>query len=544
MKLKTFLSLVMGGFAFCASAQGGYQDGVDYYNADRFEQAKIILDNTLNDATTNKAVSYYYLGCIELRNGKPQAAAEYFNKGIKADPAYGYNYVGLGEIALRNGDKRGAQDLFNDALKNAKKAARLTAAVARAYFNADPVAYNKEITKNVENAMKQSKNMEAAVYVLQGDMAKNTDIGQAAGYYEQAMVYDEQAGRVNPEAYVKYANLYKKVNPKFAIDKLKELNEKLPTSALAQRELAEKYYDAGQFTRAAEQYGKYMANPNHFQQDEQRYSGLLYFGKNYAKSLDIANQVLAKDPDNLYMQRMVMLNKAALEDYPAAFEAAKKLFAHTGAEFTATDYSTYGDILGALGKPEEAIVAYTDAFNVNPEKNKEMLSKISSMYTDAKDYAKAAEYMQKFVDLGDASLNDYFVLSNRYRNLALSLPEESAERKVAAENGIKYVDMALENAANKGPLFRNKATLIMVRDGAGNLSQELVDTYQAMLESYDQDPEGKTKYADAYKSAYNSIAQFYLQNENKPMAVKYYQMFLELDPENQDLRNYIEKLSK
>lgn len=544
MKLKTFLSLVMGGFAFCASAQGGYQDGVDYYNADRFEQAKIILDNTLNDAATNKAVSYYYLGAIELRNGKPEAATEYFNKGIQADPAYGYNYVGLGEIALRNGNKRGAQDLFNDALKSAKKDARLTAAVARAYFNADPVAYNKEITKNVENAMKQSKNMEAAVYVLQGDMAKNTDIGQAAGYYEQAMVYDEQAGRINPEAYVKYANLYKKVNPKFAIDKLIELNEKLPTSALAQRELAEKYYDAGQFTRAAEQYGKYMSNPNHFQQDEQRYSGLLYFGKNYAKSLEIANQVLAKDPDNLYMQRMVMLNKAALEDYPTAYEAAKKLFAHTGAEFTTTDYSTYGDILGALGKPEEAIVAYTDAYNVNPEKNKEMLSKISSMYTDAQDYAKAAEYMQKFVDLGDASLNDYFVLSNRYRNLALSLPEESDERKAAAENGIKYVDMALENAANKGPLYRNKATLIMVRDGAGNISQELVDTYQAMLESYDQEPDGKTKYADAYKSAYNSIAQYYLQNDDKPMAVKYYEMFLELDPENQDLRNYIEKLSK
>ena len=139
----------------------------------------------------------------------------------------------------------------------------------------DPTLYAKEIEKNIANAMKVSKNKEAQVYVLQGDMAKASDIGQAAGFYEQAMVYDEQAGNVNPEAYVKYANLYNKVNPDFAIGKLVELNEKLPTSALAQSELAEKYYDGNQFTKAAEQYGKYIKNPNHFQGDEQRYSGLL-----------------------------------------------------------------------------------------------------------------------------------------------------------------------------------------------------------------------------------------------------------------------------
>ncbi|MDE6581164.1 MAG: tetratricopeptide repeat protein, partial [Duncaniella sp.] len=284
--------------------------------------------------------------------------------------------------------------------------------------------------------------------------------------------------------------------------------------------------------------------PNHFQKDEQRYSGLLFYGKKYPESLEIANKVLAKDPDNVYMQRMVMLNKAALEDYNGAYDAAQKLFAHTGATFTTNDYGTYGDVLAALGKPEEAIVAYTSAFEINPEKNKDYLAKISSMYTDAENYEKAAEYMQKFVDLGDASLNDYFILSNRYRNLALSQEEGSEERKQSAINGIKYVDLALENAANKGPLYRNRATLLMVRDGATEISPELVETYTAMLDSYNEDPEAKTKYADAYKSAYNAIASYYLQQGDKPKAVEYYQLFLELDPENQGLRDYIEKLSK
>lgn len=541
MKIRTIFSLLLGGMALTGFAQGGYQDGVDYYNADRFDKAKTILEKTLNDPSTNKAVSYFYLGELALDENNPTAAADNFNKGVQADPAYGYNYVGLGQIALKNGNKSEAERNFKQALEGNKKDASVMAAIARAYFNVDPTAYAKEIDKYINNALKVSKNKEAQIYVLKGDMAKGTDIGQAAGFYEQAIIYDEESGDINPQAYVKYANLYNKVNPDFAIGKLVELNQKLPTSALAQSELAEKYYDGNQFTKAAEQYGKYIKNPNHFQGDEQRYSGLLYFGKKYQESLDVANQVLAADPDNEYMQRMVMLNKAALKDFAGAEEAAKKLFAHTNAKFTATDYTTYGDVLGELQRPQEAIDAYMKAYNLNPEKNKQILSNISSMYTDLQDYQKAAETMQQYVDAGDASLNDYFTLSNRYKNLGISLPEGAPERAEAANNGIKYVDMAIESAANKGPLYRNKATLMMIRDGA-EITPELVQTYKDMLAAYDEDPANKTKYADAYKSAYNNLANYYLKAGDKEQAKAYFEMFLEIDPENQALRDYIQKM--
>ena len=541
MKFRTFFSFVLGGMAMTAFAQGGgYQDGVDYYNAERFEKAKTILEKTLNDLSTDKAVSYFYLGSLELDNNNASAAADFFNKGVQANPAYGYNYVGLGQIALKNGNKSEAERNFKQAFESNKKDASLMAAIARAYFNVDPTTYAKEIDKYIANAMKVSKNKEAQIYVLKGDMAKGSDIGQAAGFYEQAIIYDEEGGDINPQAYVKYANLYNKVNPEFAIGKLVELNQKLPNSALAQSELAEKYYDGNQFTKAAEQYGKYIKNPNHFQGDEQRYSGLLYFGKKYQESLDVANQVLAADPDNEYMQRMVMLNKAALNDYAGAEEAAKKLFAHTNAKFTATDYTTYGDILGELKRPQEAVEAYTKAYELNPEKNKQILANISSMYTDLEDYQKAAEFMQKYVDAGDASLNDYFLLSNRYKNLGVSLPEGSPERAEAANNGIKYVELAIESAANKGPLYRNKATLMMIRDGA-EITPDLVETYQQMLAAYDENPENKTKYADAYKSAYNNLANYYLKAGDKEQARAYFEKFLEVDPENEALREYLKK---
>ncbi|MDE6264388.1 MAG: hypothetical protein K2M11_04500, partial [Paramuribaculum sp.] len=288
MKVKFVLSLMLAG-ALSASAQG-YQDGVDNFNAGRIDVAKTILNNTINDASTDKAVAFNYLGNIEFLEGNvPQAKVNY-EKGIAANAQNPYNYVGLGKVELLNGNKAAAEDFFKQALAINKKDTKVLAAVARALYEVDPVANAKDIQKNIDKAMKDSKNTESAVFLLQGDMKAKEDPGEAAALFEMAIEADKAKNIVNREAYVKYANTYFKVAPSFAIDRLKELNEREPNSALAQRELAEKYYDNEQFGSACIQYGKYMENPNHFQSDEQRYAGLLSSAKEYDKSLEIAKR--------------------------------------------------------------------------------------------------------------------------------------------------------------------------------------------------------------------------------------------------------------
>lgn len=113
----------------------------------------------------------------------------------------------------------------------------------------------------------------------------------------------------HPEAYVKYARVYFPVAPDYAINKLKDLLAAQPNSALAQRELAEKYYDNNQLTMAADQYEKYIQNPNSFKRDKQRLVGLLFFAKRYNDSYDLASQILTEEPDNHYMQRLQFYNK-------------------------------------------------------------------------------------------------------------------------------------------------------------------------------------------------------------------------------------------
>ena len=317
MKAKLLVSLFLG-TALGMSAQQGYKDGIEYFRADQPEEAQIILSKTIAEPGTDQATAYYYLGQIDMAKGDRAAAKANFDKGIAANPDNGYNYVGLGAIALAEGNLSQAQSYFKDAKGKAKKNADILTEIARAYFVADPVKYQKELDKALADAKKAQKNAPAP-FILEGDRLAKTNVGEAAGNYEMAAQYDTD--NEHPEAYVKYARTYFSVNPQFAINKLNELLDKQPNSALAQRELAEKYYDNNQLTKAAEQYEKYIQNPNSFKQDKQRLVGLLFFAQRYQDSHDLAEEILKEDPANFYMQRMLFYNQKAMKN-PEAAKAA------------------------------------------------------------------------------------------------------------------------------------------------------------------------------------------------------------------------------
>ncbi len=527
MKSKILVSLFLG-LGLTAAAQGGYQDGVDNFNAGRLDVAKTILNNTLGDSSTDKAVSYFYLGSIDFIEGNKAAAEANFQKGRDADPTNGFNYIGLGEVALSKGDKAAAEKFFKEGMATNKKNTALVAAVARAYYNVDPTLYAKEIDKYIQKALKDSKNTESAAYILLGDMEAANDPGSAAGQYELAIVQDQSKGNVNREAYVKYANTYFRVNPKFAINKLEELNQLEPNSALAQRELAEKYYDNNQFGSACIQYGKYMQNPNHFQSDEQRYAGLLYSAGEYQKSVDMANKVLATDPNNPYMYRVLLLNysddEASLKDYQKAVDAATRLFSIPSATFVPNDYIRHASALSALQRNEEAVAVYQKAVELNPDKP-ELLLQLSSAYDKAGDPGMAVVVMKQYLDAGNGSTNDLYSMARRYQSLARSLEEGSPERAEAVADGLRYIDMAIEKVPDNGMLFNTKANLYLIGEG---VSQNTADNYLKMVELFDQDPANKTKYASYYTAAYYVLGGYYLSNDDKENANKYYNLYVEV----------------
>ncbi len=539
MKVKYLLCSVLLGSALSLSAQQGFKDGVEYYRADQPEEASIILNNTLNDAATDQATAYYYLGQIALQNGDKATAKANFEKGISLNVDNGYNYVGLGSLALANGNASSAASYFKDAKSRAKKDADLLTEIARAYFVADPVKYNTEIDKALTDAKKAVKNAPAP-FILEGDRVAKTNVGDAAGFYEMAAQFDTNLE--HPEAYVKYARTYFHVNPQYAIDKLQELLNAQPNSALAQRELAEKYYDDNQLTRAAQQYEKYIQNPNSFKKDKQRLVGLLFFAKRYNESYDMASELLAEDPTNFYMQRLQFYNKKALGENEAAKASAEKLFNNPKADVNSQDCIQYGELLQDLGQDTLGVTYYEKAVALSPEKTS-LLKELSGAYSTAKMYDKAADTMAKFIESegADANPNDMLQLARRYQNLAISYMETDTEAtKTAADKALKTINQVIERVPDNPLVLNTKSDILRVA-ALGEVTDDVIAADKATLEVLNSDPSNLEKRKSIYKSIYTRLGNYYRTHGDNATAKDYFLKFYEIDP-SEELKQYIDTL--
>lgn len=534
MKFKFLLAFMLGG-ATLASAQG-FKDGIQYFRADQPEEAEIILTRTINDATTDKSNAYFFMGEIAVQRKNYANAKDFFEKGIQANPQNGFNYVGLGQIALQQGDKSAAENFFKQARGLDKKNAVLLTDIARSYYDADPVKYDNEIQKALKDAKKADKNC-PAIYILEADMLAPTNIGEAAGYYELAMNADKDVEY--PEAYVKYARTYFQVNPQFAIERLKKLLELHPQSALAQRELAEKYYDNNQLTMAAEQYGKYIQNPNHFKRDEQRYVGLLYFGKKYEESNALAAKILTEDPDNFFMKRMQFLNEAAMGHNEEALKKGEIFFASKG-EFVPNDYTTFGEVYQNLGQDSIAVLQYEKAVELAPEKTS-LLKDLSAAYTSAEMYDKAVEAQQKFIDAGDYTTNDLMVLARRYQNAAVKSEIGSPEREEYSKHAIETINQIYEKVPDNYQVILTRARILLIANN-NEPNAEVAEAFKKVLESLDSDPENVTKRRNDYIFTYNQLGNYYLNEKDSENAKLYFTKFLEIDPDNEPLRKFVESM--
>lgn len=535
MKSKILLTLLAGA-ALGASAQG-FKDGVEYYRADQPEEAAIIIKNNLNEAGIDQASAYYFLGQIALKNGNKAEARNYFDKGLDVNPDNGYNYIGLGALALADGNASEASRYFKDAKSKAKKDPDVLTEIARAYFVADPVKYSDAITKALADAKKARKNAPAP-FILEGDMLADTNAGEAAGMYEMAAQFDTD--QTHPEAYVKYARTYFPVNATFAINKLKELLAQQPNSALAQRELAEKYYDNNQLTMAAEQYEQYIKNPNSFKKDKQRLVGLLFFAKRYPESYNLAGEILKDDPANFYMQRLQFYNKKAMGENEAAKAAAETLFANPKAELNAQDYSQYGDLLQEMGQDTLAVAAFEEAVKIDPKKTA-LLKDLSAAYNSAKMYEKAADTMQKYVDaMGEeVDPNDVFQLARRYQNLAITNMEGDQAAFDAAIAKAKATMEQVLALVPDNPLVLNTASDIIRTGNKGEVDQAVIDADMKTLAVLDADPANKEKRANIYRAIYSRLAPYYQKLKDIPTAKLYYEKYYEVDP-SPELRNFID----
>lgn len=544
MKFRLYLSAAFLAAALTSMAQT-HEEGQEYYKADQFANAKELLTRNMNNAGTNKAISNFYLGLIALHEGNTAEAGKYFNDGIQANPDYAYNYVGLGIIDLKNGNKAGAEKNFKEADARDKKSAELQIAVARAYDEVDPVAYAKEIDKRIEKARKI--NMQSPdIYVFEGDRKKEMkDFGGAAGQYEMAANYNPNA----TEAYVKYANLFTQVNPPYAIDMLTKLLQQNPNSALGQRELANAYYNAGKYNEAAKQYSKYIQNPNHFKQDEDRYAFLLFYGGDYKKGYEYSSRLLAENPSNFTAQRYQFMNAA--QDKEMADQLlgmAESLYknhkANPANKFAPIDYILIASEFNTAKRPQDAQQVLEEAIAETPD-NPEFYKQLAMTFVGENNLTKAADTFSGYISHSDKpGYNDFiqqatFAFYAGVENRA-SDPEKAEKYYAMAQ---EYADKAQailpDNYKPKkiaGDIAKQKAPESEVASAAVPYYTEAI----TMLEA-SPDP---SRYSMDAKELYNYMGNYYLDQKNVAKAKEYFSKYLNYDPNNEAYRKFVEGLKE
>ena len=136
--------------------------------------------------------------------------------------------------------------------------------------------------------------------------------------------------------------------------------------------------------------------------------------------------------------------------------------------------------------------------------------------------------------------NDLFTLSNYYLGVADSEGVDDATKADALAKSQKYIDEVDKLVPNNVQIVNQKAKIARFREGDTNNGAALA-AYQELLSILDA-KENKADYARYYKYAYNYLATYYFTKGDKATAKTYYQKWLEYDPENESLRNYVNSL--
>lgn len=535
--------MLIAGAALVVNAQG-YKDGIDFYKIGKLDDAQELLERNLDKAETNKAEAYYYLGQVALKKGDTGTAKSYYDKGVQANPNFALNYVGQGAVALKNGNAKEAENLFKQAEKLAKKDPKLAIAIANAYYMADANAYAKQIDKQKKNAFKWNAN-DPDYYIFVGDdLAHKQEWGQAAGQYELAF----QREPANIESRVKFSNVDFFLNENRAVEALEELLDLVPNSALVQRELAEKYYEAssikGNVAKAVEHYGTYYNNPNHFAKDEIRYAQLLWMSKDFDKAEEVCDGLIANatDPSNKFFgYRLKFYSQCGEQDWEDAAETGAKFFALPANErtpYSVTDYSYYATALNRTNRGAEAVATFEKAIQQYPD-NADLRSQLANVYNASKDYVKAAEVLQGIVDSGNYDAADLYRLANAYRKVADNTTDDAVK-----QNAISKARSAINGAIEKEPNdLSNLNMLAQVELSAENneYTGGALNAYKNLIDAVNKNP-GDENANYYYMMGYRYLATYYSKQGQMPVAKDYYIKWLQYDPENENLRKFVEQL--
>ena len=411
-----------------------------------------------------------------------------------------------------------------------KKNAENLVAFGREFYLAKDTA-NAKVYAN--HALVASKNKYAPAYILLGDIeALGDNGGGAAAQYEQAIY----AAPTEPEAYYKYANVYRKISPRGAVSKLEELRAQRPDIAVDAL-VGRIYYMSNDFDAALRAYNK--ADKSQMEdRDLSDYAMTAFFKQKYDTALDVAKFGLSKNPRHAAFNRLAFFNSTELKKWDDALMYADALFNKSdSAKFSYYDYTYYGNALSGAGQHAKAVEMYQKALQQEDMDNKAkragIVKQLSDAYRDKDDYPSAIRHYQDYLaSMEKPTANDHAALATLHMQHGATLTGEAQAE--AFRNADKaYADLAekFEQAQEYALFMRARVNGQMDPDQSKGLAKPF---YEKLVELIGPKAElDNTERARLKESYHYLISYYFIQKNDKDTAKQYAQKMIAIDPENE-----------
>jgi tetratricopeptide (TPR) repeat protein len=548
------------------------EDGLTLITNENFPEARKVF-KSLMAADPKAPEPYFYLGETHFLYDNLDSAQYYYKLGDDNVPgrSKALIHVGFGKVHYTNHKKKEARDEFEKAEKANRRAQdwRVPYEIGRVYLEDEDRDLEMAIMKFTE--AKDLARENPAPFIKLGDayMAKYEG-GNAANQYDYVL------NRLNmqlPEIYQKKAMLFKRSRSNdLAIENLKKAIEVDPNYAPAYRDLIEIYQEEKVYEKVTpllETYTNLVADDI---EAKVRFVGFLFRqARNYERTIEEADKVLAIEPDNYRMHRWKGYAQVELGQFKEGRKSLLKFFDLVGDDRTYfTDFDYYARAAVAMEEFEEAEEKYRKALDFDIDKA-EIYDKIAKMYYTAKKYPQAAAaYKDKILSVDPVS-TDYFYMGY---SLFMMQQYEAADSAFASVTEVlpewvpgyvlrakcnEYLDPELDSLLAKpfhvkvielaaGDLKKHGGDLINAHKYLGFVAfnENDLDTakmhFESLLEIAELD---KAKFENTLAETYGNLGYIYFQSkdkEGKLKSRKYYENLLEIEPENETALNAIELL--
>lgn len=422
--------------------------------------------------------------------------------------------------------------------KQNKKNAEVLCGIGRAFYNQKDTANAKIYAEYALKANKEYGN----AYTLLGDLAARADDGNGAiQNYQQAIYFSPK----EPEAYIKYATAYRKLNPAEAVSKLEELRQQRPDIAVDAL-IGRIYYSSNEFDKAISSFEKVDLNSME-ESDLTNYAMSLWFTQKYDKSLKVVEAGLKKLPRDAAFNRLAMFNSTDLKDFDKALMYADALFNKSdSAKFSYFDYTYYGNALSGAKRHAEAIEMYKKALEQefdDKTKRAGVIKQLAEGYKQNDDYENAIKTYQEFLKTTDKPTpTDITGLAQLYTQHANTMEGDARiETFKKAENVYDELEKAYPDALEFATMWKARINSYMDPETKEGLAKPFYEKLASIIEPRaEKDNADKARLVECYRY----LGYYNLLNNDKDASINYWKKIIEIDPENQQANQALEALTK